>query len=504
MKQVAKRILSFVFALCLAVLGVVVTPTVNARAATTASYVKVTEAPANWTEGEYLIACESSNVVFDGSTTSVDSSDNDVSITIQNGEIAVTDTLKGMTVTIEEVSGGYAIKTKSGYYIGHTADSSNTVKGSKTTKYVNTISMDGENIHIESSGKPVLRYNATDKRFRYYKSSSYKNQKAIQLYKYVEVVVEDTDEATAVKGQLNAVEAKMSLAFTYTKKSEIVEGDTDTLNRATTGITATSYSGWSGKTANSSAVYAGNSAGGNEAIQLRATSPSGVVTTTSGGKVAKIVVAWNSNTGASRTLDVYGKNTAYSAATDLYSTSTQGTLLGSIKNGTTELVIEGDYEYIGFRSNDGALYLDEVQIEWKGGEQEVRSDGEFRIRCAVPVSKPVIEGIGSYSYGVRVSTNGKTKDYFKGESDLLIEKDDNLYVVISLGDAIKEDRLETVFTVSAIVKVGENTYTPDNADMIKKLSVADMVKEYKALGITKVDDLYDYLVKNGSIVEEVA
>ena len=45
----------------------------------------------------------------------------------------------------------------------------------------------------------------------------------------------------------------------------------DVLNRELTGITKnnTSYSNWSGKTASSSAVYAGNSAGGNDAIQLR-------------------------------------------------------------------------------------------------------------------------------------------------------------------------------------------------------------------------------------------
>ena len=146
---------------------------------------------------------------------------------------------------------------------------------------------------------------------------------------------------------------------------------TDVLNREFTGVTGTSYTNWSGKTATSDAVYAGNSAGGNGAIQLRSDkSNSGVVTTTSGGTVAKITVTWNSNTASGRILNVYGKNSAYSAATDLYSnsSSTQGTLLGTIKYGTsTELTIEGDYKYIGFRSSSGALYLDEVNITWTTG-----------------------------------------------------------------------------------------------------------------------------------------
>ena len=141
---------------------------------------------------------------------------------------------------------------------------------------------------------------------------------------------------------------------------------TDVLNRATTGVTNTSYATWSGKTVTSSAVYAGQSAGGNESIQLRTTnSNSGIVTTASGGKAKKVVVVWHTSTTTGRTIDIYGKNSAYTDATDLYNTSKQGTKLGSIKYGTsTELAISGDYEYIGIRSNSGALYLTSVSITW--------------------------------------------------------------------------------------------------------------------------------------------
>ena len=144
--------------------------------------------------------------------------------------------------------------------------------------------------------------------------------------------------------------------------------DGDVLNRAITGVTngSTSYSNWS-YTGESGAVYAGNSAGGNNAIQLRTTnSNSGIVTTTSGGKVNKVTVVWNSNTQAGRTLDIYGKNTAYTAVTNLYNSSTYGTLLGSIEyDSDTEISINGDYEYIGIRSHDGALYLDQIIIKWE-------------------------------------------------------------------------------------------------------------------------------------------
>ena len=83
---------------------------------------------------------------------------------------------------------------------------------------------------------------------------------------------------------------------------------TDTLNRAFTGVTGTGYSSWTG-TGISGAVYAGQSAGGNESIQLRSkNSNSGIVTTVSGGKATKIVVTWNDNTTVNYMLDIYDRN----------------------------------------------------------------------------------------------------------------------------------------------------------------------------------------------------
>ena len=146
---------------------------------------------------------------------------------------------------------------------------------------------------------------------------------------------------------------------------------TDTLNRETTGATSTNYITWSGKTDSSGAVYAGQSAGGNESIQLRSNnSNSGIVTTKSAGVVKSITVGWHSNTASGRKIDIYGKNTAYTQATDLYSTSTQGTKLGSIAKGSTTLNITGSYEYIGIRSNSGALYLTSITIIWETASTE--------------------------------------------------------------------------------------------------------------------------------------
>ncbi|MBO4876194.1 MAG: T9SS type A sorting domain-containing protein [Bacteroidales bacterium] len=158
---------------------------------------------------------------------------------------------------------------------------------------------------------------------------------------------------------------KLMLVVAIVIGGKMAWGQTDRLTNDLIGAGA-SYSDWSGISINSGAVYAGQSAGSYNSIQLRSkNSNSGIITTTSNSTVAKITVTWNSNTVSERTLDIYGKNTPYSAASDLYNVSTQGTLLGSIICGTsTELLISGNYTYIGLRSRSDAMYLDNIDIEW--------------------------------------------------------------------------------------------------------------------------------------------
>ena len=230
----------------------------------------------------------------------------------------------------------------------------------------------------------------------------------------VEITETTTVYAKVVKDELSSE----VVSATYTKNAPVTppaEGEVvDVLTRETTGVANNGgYSDWSGKTATSSAVYAGQSAGGNDAIQLRSNNNnSGIVTTTSGGKATKVAVVWNSNTSSGRTLNVYGKNSPYNAATELYSTSTQGTLLGTIKYGTsTELVIEGDYEYIGLRSNSGAMYLTSVSITW---------DESAGVTPVVPTS-PVLPAATTFKGSMMVEITGIAADatvyYTTDESD---------------------------------------------------------------------------------------
>ena len=167
-------------------------------------------------------------------------------------------------------------------------------------------------------------------------------------------------------GSANAVTGSYEVTGNVDFTAQWIQGFVDVLNLDFTGITGTAYAEWSDKEGTSGAVYAGQSGGDNDAIQLRSkNNNSGIVTTTSGGTVKKVTVIWESHTQSGRTLNVYGSNTAYTDATNLYDEDTDGDLLGTIVYGTsTELVISGDYAYIGLRSDEGAMYLTEIDITW--------------------------------------------------------------------------------------------------------------------------------------------
>jgi hypothetical protein len=162
----------------------VITATTQEEGVTVEKFVKVTSAPSDWS-GTYLIVYEDGNLAFDGSRSTLDAVSNTKSVTISNGEIEATDAMKAITFTIaKNGSNYYTIKSASGQYIGN--DSNSNALKAETSVLNNTIAFVSANdITIKGKGGSYLRYNAASNqnRFRYYKSSSYTGQKAIQLYK---------------------------------------------------------------------------------------------------------------------------------------------------------------------------------------------------------------------------------------------------------------------------------------------------------------------------------
>ena len=173
-----------------------VTISATAVEAPTDKYIKVTSID-DLTDGQYLIVYVTGSLAFDGSLAALDEVNNTIEVTISNSEIAVTDATIESEFTINTTSGSSTIKSASGYYIGQTSDA-NGLASSQTDDYANTISFEDGNVNIVSSGA-YLRYNSASNqaRFRYYKSTSYANQQAIQLYKRVKTFTLDIAQYTS-------------------------------------------------------------------------------------------------------------------------------------------------------------------------------------------------------------------------------------------------------------------------------------------------------------------
>ncbi len=170
-------------------------------------FVKVTEDLGDWS-GDYLIVYEEGNVAFNGGLETLDAVSNTISVTIANGAIASNATINAAKFTIEAIENGYSIKSASGKYIGRGGDS-NGLDTDPNVAYANSLYYDDE-MNIVGAGGAHLRYNSTSgqTRFRYFKSSTYSAQKAIQLYKYAgraderytRVFVDNPEGAVAIAG----------------------------------------------------------------------------------------------------------------------------------------------------------------------------------------------------------------------------------------------------------------------------------------------------------------
>ena len=256
---------------------------------------------------------------------------------------------------------------------------------------------------------------------------------------------------------------------------------TDVLTRDLTGVTGNSYTEWSGIKVTSNAVYAGQSAGSNESIQLRSkNNNSGIVTTASGGTVKSISVTWNSNTQDGRKLNIYGSNTAYTSPSQLYGDEC-GELLGTIEKGTdkpTTLEIEGEYAYIGLRSAADAMYLDKVTIVW---------DAESAPTPTPPAAPTFSPEAGTFysaqSVSISCTTDGATIYYTLDGSDPTASKD--VYsepIEITETTTIKAMAVKGELT-SGIVSA---TYTIEQAEVLPNIA---------ALAAQTPSEATDYNVK---------
>lgn len=253
---------------------------------------------------------------------------------------------------------------------------------------------------------------------------------------------------------------------------------TDVLTAKLFTATGSSYTDFSNVTVTSSAVYAGNSAKSDAgAIQLRSKkNNSGIVTTASAGTVRKITVVWDDATASGRTIDVYGKSTAYSSDTDLFgSADVQGVLIGSIAKGKSELVVEGDYQFIGIRSNFGAIYVTSISVEWEAGSTPAK------------LKAPVISGVEN---GVEYKSAKVAISYPAGATSMTwaVTKDGAAWKGGDATSAVSVDVTEDgSYEVSASATDGATTKTAENVTFTIKAPTVPTVG-YEAMDVANVKE----------------
>ena len=155
------------------------TLSVTVEAPTTpSSWTKVTSS-SDLIDGDYLIVYGSGSLAFNGGLPTLDSTNNNISVSISSNTIAYNSTTEAAKFTINTISGGYSILSASGYYIGRST-ANNGIDTSTSSPYVNTISISSGDATITGSGGRTLCFNtASDQqRFRYMSNGG-----AIQLYK---------------------------------------------------------------------------------------------------------------------------------------------------------------------------------------------------------------------------------------------------------------------------------------------------------------------------------
>lgn len=248
---------------------------------------------------------------------------------------------------------------------------------------------------------------------------------------------------------------------------------TDYLNRsntyATDKSTGTGYKNISGISLNSDAVYYLNCAGDNSSIQLRDTSPAGIVTSKSGGIVKSIKIKINDKTTAGRDIEIYAKHTAYEKSDDLHSNDTRGELITTLQytsNSGTELsyTFEEDYEYFGIKIKKSAAYLEEVAIEWETSDDGDEDDDPGKVE--VP-SLPVVSYNGEQLTGESITLEAGAKaslDITCANAAKIVVERDNEMVLEEPGNSCTYEVTEpctlTIYGINSEGKEGDKfTYT---------------------------------------------
>lgn len=225
MKAIFKRLI-LVSLMSLGLVKVTANEVKEVKAETTYTFTKVEENLSDWT-GEYLIVYETGSLAFNGALTTLDAKNNCKEVVIDGKSIVADGTF---SFFIEKNGEGYSIKSASGYYIFNSSNKNALKSSTSIPSNNNSISYIQSYVDVIAASSH-LRFNpASDQmRFRYYKSDTYTDQKAIQLYKKEVVFADYTatlhyNDDTTPDGSITSVEGKFTAPETPTRTGYVFDG----------------------------------------------------------------------------------------------------------------------------------------------------------------------------------------------------------------------------------------------------------------------------------------
>ena len=145
----------------------------------------------------------------------------------------------------------------------------------------------------------------------------------------------------------------------------VIDLEGDVLDQSFFGLTnGNSNYGDKSATGESGATYSGNMAA-SHGIQLRSKNKnSGIIASNPDGYIDAIAIAWNTSTTSGKVVEIYASNEPFTIA-DMYNGNVSK--VGEItydRNAGIFSDFNGEYSYVGIRSADGAVYLDEIIFAW--------------------------------------------------------------------------------------------------------------------------------------------
>ena len=202
------------------------------KEAHTGGYVKVTTAPSVY-NGNYLIVYESGGLVFNASASTIESSQNYISVSINDHQIASSAAVEAAAVTIRRVSGMpyYSIQLPDGRYIGNLGSGAGiNTTATLTEAYANLLSFNSpdQTVTILNTAENYrLQFNSgtQSNRFSYYDAGKTNSGlHAVSLYRkdstaMVDIYTTSPDTACAHEAWSTVVTPSTCLHGGYTTKT---------------------------------------------------------------------------------------------------------------------------------------------------------------------------------------------------------------------------------------------------------------------------------------------